>query len=114
MSIAAFIPPSRVASLTKLRCAIFQTSFNPSSTRTGAKYLKRRLQGPSMVAYYPEDFNIKTIAKAYPELEIVDDDEEDRLLNVADRKRKGKGAPKKAKTKGWRMVFFFFSRFSLC
>ena len=100
MSIAAFIPPSRLSSLAKLRCTIFQTSYNPSSIRTGAKYLKRRLRGPSMISYYPEEFNINKIVKAYPELEMVDEDEEERLSDVAERRKRGKGAPKKAKTEG--------------
>ena len=105
MSIAAFIPPSRLASLTKLRCAIFQTSYNPSSIRTGAKYLKRRLRGPSMISYYPDEFNINKIIKDYPELEMVNDDEEERLVDVAERRRRGKGAPRKAKTEGERILF---------
>ena len=120
MSIAAFIPPSRLSLLTKLRCAIFQTSYNPTSARTGAKYLKRRLRGPSMVSYYPEEFNISKIVKSYPELEMVDEDEVERFADVADRRRRGKGAPKKAKTKGLGRgdpcgpFFFFLSWFSLC
>jgi Mitochondrial ribosomal subunit S27 len=66
-----------------------------------------------MVSYYPEAFNINKIVKAYPELEMVDEKEEERLADVADRRRRGKGAPKKAKTKGWAVVFFF-SWFRLC
>ena len=53
-----------------------------------------------MVSYYPEEFNIGRIAKAYPELEMVDEEEEERLADVADRRKRGKGAPKKAKTEG--------------
>ncbi|KDR68451.1 hypothetical protein GALMADRAFT_129591 [Galerina marginata CBS 339.88] len=95
---AAFVPPSRLQALTKLRCNIFQTTYNPKSLRTGAKYLRARLRGPSMVGYYPEGFNIPKIIRKYPQLELVDDDEEERLQDVIDRKRRGKGAPKKAKT----------------
>jgi Mitochondrial ribosomal subunit S27 len=54
-----------------------------------------------MISYYPEAFNINKIVKSYPELEMVDEKEEERLADVADRRRRGKGAPKKAKTKGW-------------
>ena len=53
-----------------------------------------------MVSYYPEEFNISKIVKSYPELEMVDEDEVERFADVADRRRRGKGAPKKAKTKG--------------
>jgi hypothetical protein len=58
-----------------------------------------------MVAYYPDEFNINKIVKSYPELEMVDEVEEDRLAKIAERRRRGKGAPRKAKTEG--MVFFF-------
>jgi small subunit ribosomal protein S33 len=111
MSLAAFIPPSRLSSLTKLRCAIFQTSYNPSSIRTGAKYLKRRLRGPSLISYYPEQFDINKIVKAHPELEMVDEEEEERLADVADRRKRGKGAPRKAKSKGrcWLWVSSFIT-----
>lgn len=67
-----------------------------------------------MVSYYPEEFNINRICKSFPELEMVDEEEEERLVDVADRRKRGKGAPKKAKEKGWEMVFFFFSWFCLC
>ncbi|KAF8882169.1 mitochondrial ribosomal subunit S27-domain-containing protein [Gymnopilus junonius] len=95
---AAFVPPSRLQALKQLQCSIFQTSYNPQSLRTGAKYLRARLRGPSMVSYYPAHFNIPTIIRKYPELEMVDEDEEERLQDVQDRKKRGKGAPKKAKT----------------
>ncbi|KAF4616328.1 hypothetical protein D9613_008639 [Agrocybe pediades] len=96
---AAFVPPSRLRALTQLRCSIFQTSYNPESLRTGAKYLRARLRGPSMVGYYPATFNIPEIIRKYPELEMVDDEEQERLQDVIDRRRRGKGAPKKAKSK---------------
>ncbi|KAH9017664.1 hypothetical protein EDB84DRAFT_680629 [Lactarius hengduanensis] len=50
----ASVAPSRLAALARLRSVIFQTSYNPTSQRTGAKYLKRRLRGPSMMDYYPQ------------------------------------------------------------
>jgi len=52
-----------------------------------------------MVGYYPDGFNIAQIMRQYPTLELVDDDEEERLVDVLDRKKRGKGAPKKAKSK---------------
>lgn len=53
-----------------------------------------------MVGYYPEKFNIPRIMQQYKELELVDDDEEERIIDVMERKKRGKGAPKKAKSKG--------------
>lgn len=52
-----------------------------------------------MVSYYPDGFDIARIMRQYPQLEMVDEDEEERLVDVLDRKKRGKGAPKKAKTK---------------
>ena len=87
------------SALARLRCAIFQTSYNPTCVRTGAKYLRKRLRGPSMVRYYPQEINLSQIARQYPELELVNEDEEQRLQDVEDRKKRGKGAPKKADSK---------------
>jgi small subunit ribosomal protein S33 len=96
----AAVIPSRLAALTRLRCSIFETSYNPTGIRTGAKYLRARLRGPSMVKYYPPVINLSQIARKYPELELVDELEEQRWQDVEDRKKRGKGAPKKAKSKG--------------
>ncbi|KAF5318783.1 hypothetical protein D9619_010841 [Psilocybe cf. subviscida] len=89
----------RLAALTKLRCEIFQTTYNPTSYRTGAKYLRRRLRGPSMLGYYPPEFNFAKILRTHKELEMIDEDEEERLVDVAERRKRGKGPPKKAKDK---------------
>ena len=97
---AAFVAPSRVAALKQLRCSIFQTSYNPESVRTGPQYLRRRLRGPSVAAYYPASFDIPQIIRQNKWLEMVNEQEEQRLVDVMDRKKRGKGAPKKAKTKG--------------
>jgi small subunit ribosomal protein S33 len=109
---AASIIPSRRQLLTKLRCAIFQTSYNPTGIRTGAKYLRARLRGPSMVKYYPPEFNMSTIARRYPELEVVDEYEQQRLQDVADKKRRGKGAPKKAKSASAFRTLLFLNFFT--
>ncbi|KAG7088657.1 hypothetical protein E1B28_012629 [Marasmius oreades] len=92
--------PSRLAKLNQLRCSIFQTVYNPTGIRTGAKYLRARLRGPSMVKYYPPVLDFAKVMRQYPDLELVDEDEEQRLQDVEDKKKRGKGAPKKAKTKG--------------
>ncbi|CAL1703312.1 unnamed protein product [Somion occarium] len=94
----ATIAASRIAALNRLRCSIFQTSYNPQSIRTGAKYLRARLKGPSMINYYPPEVNMATFVKGFPDEGFVDLDEEQRLQDVIDKKKRGKGAPKKAKT----------------
>jgi small subunit ribosomal protein S33 len=96
----ASIAPSRLAALTRLRSVIFQTSYNPTSQRTGAKYLKRRLRGPSMIEYYPHQLSISAINKEFQGLDLIDEDEVQRLQDVEDKKKRGKGAPKKAKSAG--------------
>lgn len=97
---AAAIFPRRLAALAKLRCEIFQTSYNPTSIRTGAKYLRARLRGPSMLKYYPPETSIAQLRKGSPEWDAVDFDELERLADVEYRKKRGKGAPRKAKSKG--------------
>jgi small subunit ribosomal protein S33 len=96
----ASVAPSRLAALTRLRSVVFQTSYNPTSQRTGAKYLKRRLRGPAMVDYYPQTLSISALNKQFKGLNLIDEDEEQRLQDVADKKKRGKGAPKKAKSAG--------------
>ena len=66
-----------------------------------------------MVAYYPEEFNINKIVKAYPQLEMVDEEEEERLVDVAERRKRGKGAPKKAMSKSNGSFTFFVVQFLL-
>jgi len=95
----AAVIPSRLAQLTRLRCGIFQTSYNPTGVRTGAKYLRARLRGPSMVEYYPPKLSLTYLARKYRKLEIVDEDEEERLQDVDYHRKRGKGAPKKAKSR---------------
>ncbi|KAH7928159.1 hypothetical protein BV22DRAFT_1005480 [Leucogyrophana mollusca] len=95
----AAIRPMRLASLTQTRCSIFQTAYNPTSARTGAKYLRARLRGPSMVKYYPQEIDMAAMVRQWPELQLVNHAEEQRLRDVEDRKKRGKGAPKKAKRK---------------
>ncbi|KAK0200430.1 mitochondrial ribosomal subunit S27-domain-containing protein [Desarmillaria ectypa] len=95
----ANVRPSTLEALTRLRCSIFQTTYNPKRVRTGAKYLRSRLRGPSMVKYYPPTLNISSIARRYPALELVDEKEQQRFQDIVDRKKRGKGAPTKSKGK---------------
>jgi len=62
-----------------------------------------------MMSYYPEEFDINKTVKAYPELEMVNEDEEERFADVAERRKRGKGAPKKAKTEGGFIAVFAFA-----
>lgn len=98
---SAAVPLSKVRLLNRIRCSVFQTSYNPTSTRTGAKYLRERLRGPAMVKYYPKpDLSITKINNKYPGWDLVDTEEVVRLGDIEEKKSRGKGAPKKAKTKG--------------
>ena len=95
------IDPARLQALKQLQCSIFSTTYNPTNARNGAKYLKGRLRGPSMVQYYPPRITFKDIEKMLGgEFGVTDLAEQQRLDDVEARKRRGKGAPKKAKTKG--------------
>ncbi|KAI5117407.1 hypothetical protein M0805_004629 [Coniferiporia weirii] len=93
--------PRVLTALKRLRCSIFQTTYNPNSLRTGAKYLRARLRGPSLVEYYPprEEMSIGQLNKAYPGWNLVDIHEVRRNIDIQEHKDRGKGAPKKAKTK---------------
>lgn len=105
----AGVSPSRLAALTRLRCSVFATAYNPTSQHTGAKYLRARLRGPSMMKYYPQVFKISDINKRFPELELVDEDEAQRFADIEALKARGKGAPKKARSKGLHEVKFSVS-----
>ena len=90
----------RLMALKQLQCSIFSTTFNPTSARTGAKYLKGRMRGPSMVDYYPKTMSFRDINRLYPGLNLVDEEEEQRVLDLMARKARGKGPPPKAKKAG--------------
>ncbi|KAF8589701.1 hypothetical protein K439DRAFT_302734 [Ramaria rubella] len=92
------VSPSRLACLTRLRCSIFATAYNPSSQRTGAKYLRARLRGPSMLNYYPEILKISA-ANKLTDMKLIDEDEEQRFEDIRALQARGKGAPRKAKSK---------------
>jgi len=52
-----------------------------------------------MIKYYPQTLSIAAIIKESPELGLVDFKEQQRFQDVEDKKARGKGAPKKAKSK---------------
>ncbi|KIY45671.1 hypothetical protein FISHEDRAFT_49151 [Fistulina hepatica ATCC 64428] len=103
-SLRKLVQPARTQQLRRLRCDVFQTTYNPTGLRTGAKYLKKRLRGPSMVEYYPELFDLMKIRRQYPVLELMGQHESERFCDVEERKSRGKGTPKKNK-KGASIIF---------
>lgn len=50
--------------------------------------------------YYPPALSLSSIIRQFPEMGLVDATEQQRLQDVEDKKKRGKGAPKKAKSKG--------------
>ena len=61
-----------------------------------------------MVKYYPKQISIAKLIKESPEIGWVNHAEEQRLQDIADLKARGKGTPKKARSKG--MIFLALYR----
>ncbi|GAA5808297.1 hypothetical protein MFLAVUS_001687 [Mucor flavus] len=92
--------PSRLAQLTQLSCKIFSNVYNPTSARTGNKVLRQRLIGSSLTSYNPQKLiHFRDVQALYPQLGLVNLEEKERLDEIARRKRRGKGAPKKGQGK---------------
>ncbi|KAG2176636.1 hypothetical protein INT44_007300 [Umbelopsis vinacea] len=92
--------PARLAKLTQTACKIFSTVYNPTAARSGNKILRERLVGPTVSSYYPQPLvHFRDIKAAFPQLNLIDTDEKERLDEIARRKRRGKGAPKKGQGK---------------
>jgi small subunit ribosomal protein S33 len=69
--------------------------------RLGNKVLRQRLRGPALAAYYPRrSATVEDVLKEFKrfDLEGFNEEEDDRLENVAFAKLRGKGAPKKKRT----------------
>lgn len=60
-SVASSARRSPGRQLEQFRHKIFQTTSNPQKLRTGAKYLRQRLVGPSMMQYYPPQISVGRI-----------------------------------------------------
>ncbi|KAI8365783.1 mitochondrial ribosomal subunit S27-domain-containing protein [Blakeslea trispora] len=91
-------PASRLAQLTQLSCKVFSNVYNPTTARTGNKILRQRLFGSTLTGYHPQKLvHFRDIQALYPQLGLVDLEEKERLDEIARRKRRGKGAPKKGK-----------------
>ena len=99
-------PPSRLLALARKQCTLFSHTYNPTRARLGTKVLRQRLRGPSVAAYYPRRHPgikslLRELRKADPtaDLDTWDDDEEQRLEDLTAVKARGKGAPKKKRSK---------------
>ncbi|KDE03718.1 hypothetical protein MVLG_05788 [Microbotryum lychnidis-dioicae p1A1 Lamole] len=87
---------ARLLALDELRCRIFSTTFNPENVRAGSKILKARLRGPSMMEYYGQRYSgWKKLNAQVPGLELRNIAEEQRLIDLEVRRRRGKVTPKK-------------------
>ncbi|KAM0325404.1 hypothetical protein ACHAQA_007390 [Verticillium albo-atrum] len=95
------VPRARLLDLMKAQCQIFATTYNPEGVRMGNKVLRQRLKGPALASYYPRKVvSINTVMKAFgPQFTTFDLKEEERLDHISSLKARGKGAPKKKKTK---------------
>ncbi|KAK4237647.1 mitochondrial ribosomal subunit S27-domain-containing protein [Achaetomium macrosporum] len=96
------VPRARLLDLMRARCELFATTFNPEGIRTGNKILRQRLKGPALASYYPRKImTFRDFQKEFKplELEVENEEELDRLEHIAALKARGKGAPKKKKTK---------------
>ncbi|KAG0749317.1 hypothetical protein G6F62_000269 [Rhizopus arrhizus] len=90
----------RISQLQQLSCKIFSNVYNPTCARTGNKILRQRLLGPTLTAYNPKQIvHFRDIQALYPQLGLIDLEEKERLDEIARRKRRGKGAPKKGQGK---------------
>ncbi|RFU33369.1 hypothetical protein B7463_g2940, partial [Scytalidium lignicola] len=94
------VPRSRLLDLMKVQCRVFGSVFNPERLRTGNKILRQRLKGPSLATYYPRKVaTFQDLQRAFPDLDMYDEEEEERLEKIKLLKARGKGAPKKKRTK---------------
>lgn len=69
--------------------------------RLGNKVLRQRLRGPALAAYYPRrSATIEDMLREFKkfDLEGFNEEEDERLEDVAFVKMRGKGAPKKKRT----------------
>ncbi|OAL35000.1 hypothetical protein AYO20_05715 [Fonsecaea nubica] len=69
--------------------------------RLGNKVLRQRLKGPALASYYPRrSATVEDVLDEFKkfDLEGFNEEEDDRLENVAFAKLRGKGAPKKKKS----------------
>lgn len=124
-------PPAPILhALAEARARIFQSTpprplGESPSIRTGAKYLRKRLVGPSMLNYYPPTISLKSVSRALygpggphegetwqapdgtTRSGLIDLKELQRLQDVEHKKAIGKGPPKKGKKMMTSIALFF-------
>ncbi|KAI0484212.1 mitochondrial ribosomal subunit S27-domain-containing protein [Xylariaceae sp. FL0804] len=108
----AAVPRARLLDLMKVQCQIFSTTYNPDGIRMGNKILRQRLRGPSLVKYYPPRMpTLIDLQKEFKDYQLLVDNEEedDRQEHIAGRKSRGKGAPKKKRTKPGTVLVIYTS-----
>ncbi|KIW37601.1 uncharacterized protein PV06_10244 [Exophiala oligosperma] len=97
----ASVSRGRLLELSKLRCSIFSTTFNPNQQRLGNKILRARLRGPALASYYPRrSTTVEDMLNEFKrfDLEGSNEHEDARLESIQLAKLRGKGAPKKKRT----------------
>jgi hypothetical protein len=96
----------RISQLQQLSCKIFSNVYNPTCARTGNKILRQRLLGPTLTAYNPKQIvHFRDVQALYPQLGLIDLEEKERLDEIARRKRRGKGAPKKGMIRDRKWIY---------
>ncbi|KAF8924287.1 mitochondrial ribosomal subunit S27-domain-containing protein [Dissophora ornata] len=97
MSLSTPAITSKLALLTKISTEIFGNIHNPQGVRAGNKILRQRLVGPTINAYYPnvKQIKLREITRMAPGMNLIDQGEKVRLEDLAERKKRGKGPPKK-------------------
>jgi hypothetical protein len=66
--------------------------------RTGNKVLRQGLMGPVALSWYaPRAPKIRTMTDLFPDANLINVANEERLQKITDKKRRGKGAPRKGK-----------------
>ncbi|GBL48264.1 mitochondral 37S ribosomal protein S27 [Candidozyma auris] len=102
MSLLKALPSkARMAEVRKLSAQIFGETWNPTNVRNGNKILRQPLRGPELLAYYGNNDampTFKDFKRWFPELDLIDPREAERVRMVIDRKKRNKGAPKKKKS----------------
>ena len=75
----------------------------------GNKILRQRLIGPSVVKYYPPRIDVvKELRREYPDWQVFDEEEEERLEKIKLQKMRGKGPPKKRTAAGTTKIRRFY------
>ncbi|CAG8529527.1 13906_t:CDS:2 [Ambispora leptoticha] len=100
MSFTPVPSKDRLLKLAQLTANIFHRAYNPTGQRVGGKILRKQLIGPAIIKWYPRQLiPFRRLRLALPEVELVDAREKQRLLDAAQKRKRGKGPPKKGQGK---------------